>query len=371
VAKGIYKRGNVFWIRYAGLDGKMVYESSGSDKFRDAEDKYIRRKKAIKDGKQPEIKKIGNHTFNELAEKYLSWINGRQKSARVKGYIINQLVNTFGILPLRRFNTVIVEQLQTDLMSRGLKNSSCNKVLNILKHMFSKACEWDMVESEVLKRVRKVKLLQDDSKRLRYLSKEECQDLINSCDSHLKHIVITALNTGMRKAEILSLKWDHVDLRHGFILLDVTKNGERREIPINKTLEAIFLDKSLIRRLDVPYVFYDPATGNPYQDVKRSFKTALRKAKIRDFHFHDLRHTFASHLVMSGVDITTVKELLGHKTLTMTLRYSHLAPSHKVKAVDILDNTLNGKVSLVGEHLLHTNYTKTIQSGGLRNVQSL
>jgi len=122
----------------------------------------------------------------------------------------------------------------------------------------------------------------------------------------------------------------------------------------------------LIRRLDVPYVFYEPTKGKPYQDVKRSFKTALRKAKIRDFHFHDLRHTFASHLVMAGVDITTVKELLGHKTLTMTLRYSHLAPSHKVKAVDILDNTLNGKISLVGERFLYTNYTKTIQSVGVR-----
>src|SRR3972149_10943737 len=118
----------------------------------------------------------------------------------------------------------------------------------------------------------------------------------------------------------------------------------------------------LIRRLDVPYVFYEPTKGKPYQDVKRSFKTALRKAKIRDFHFHDLRHTFASHLVMAGVDITTVKELLGHKTLTMTLRYSHLAPSHKVKAVDILDNTLNGKIDSVGERLIDSKYTKTIQS---------
>jgi integrase len=365
MAKGIYKRGNVYWIRYAGLAGKMVYESSGSDKFRDAEALLIQRKQGVKEGKQPEIKRIGNYTFNELAGKYLSWINGRQKSARIKSYIINQLVDAFGSLPLRRFNTVVVEQLQTDLMNRGLKNSSCNKVLNILKHMFTKAVEWDMVESEVLKRVRKVKLLQDNSKRLRYLSKEECQALINSCDPHLKPVVITALNTGMRRGEILNLKWDQVDLRHGFILLDVTKNGERREIPINKTLEALFLDKSLIRRLDVPYVFYDPVTGKPYQNVKRSFKTALRKAKIRDFHFHDLRHTFASHLVMSGVDITTVKELLGHKTLTMTLRYSHLAPSHKVKAVDILDNALNGKLSSVGERSLQTNYTKTIQSAGV------
>ncbi|MDI6793141.1 MAG: site-specific integrase [bacterium] len=152
---------------------------------------------------------------------------------------------------------------------------------------------------------------------------------------------MTALNTGMRKGEILTLKWDQVDLKHGFILLDEsdTKNGERKEIPINETLRQTL--QRIMRQLDVPYVFYDPATGKPYQDVKTSFKTAVRKSKIRDFKFHDLRHTFASHLVMAGVDITTVKELLGHKTITMTLRYAHLAPSHKVKAVDLLDSTIN------------------------------
>ncbi len=150
---------------------------------------------------------------------------------------------------------------------------------------------------------------------------------------------MTALNTGMRKSEILNLEWDNVDLKHGFILLDKTRNWDRREIPINETLRST-LD-SLMRRLDVPYVFYDPDTGSPYCDVRRSFHTALRRFKIRDFRFHDLRHTFASHLVIAGVDLTTVKELLGHKTFTMTLRYSHLAPSHKVKALDMLDNTIN------------------------------
>jgi integrase len=293
----------------------------------------------VKEGKQPVNKKIANYTFTELAERYLQWVNGRQRSAKVKGYIIRQLVKTFGHLPLRRFNTSLVEQLQTNNINRGIKASTNNRALNVLKHMFTKAVDWEMVESEILKRVRKCRLLPDDSRRLRYLSKSECHELISKCNEHLRPIVITALNTGMRKSEILNLKWDNVDLKHGFILLNRTKNNERREIPINLTLKRTL--QGITRRLGVPYVFFDSKTGNPYQNVKRSFATALRRAKITDFHFHDLRHTFASQLVMAGVDITTIKELLGHKSLTMTLRYAHLAPSHKVKAVDILDSKLN------------------------------
>ena len=143
----------------------------------------------------------------------------------------------------------------------------------------------------------------------------------------------------MRKSEILNLKWDQVDLKHGFILLDITKNGERREIPINKTLEATF--RAIPRRIDIPYVFYNPETDKPYNDIKRSFHAACRKAKITDYTFHDNRHTFASHLIMAGVDLTTVRDLLGHSDITMTLRYSHLAPSHKKSAVNIPDFVIN------------------------------
>lgn len=355
MAKGLYKRGNVYWLRYAGLDGKIIRESSHSSKLKDASDLLIGRRNEIKEGKEPEIKKrIVNHTFNALAEQYLKWAE-RQRSFQSKSYFIKQLVRDFNLIPLRQFNSMLLEQYQTERLGKGNKPATANRLLATLKHMFSKAVEWEMVEEATLKRIRKAKFLEENNRRLRYLSKEECQALIEACDSHLRPIVITALNTGMRKGEILGLTWDRVDFNHGFILLDRTKNGERREIPINqtvrKTLSELFHGtKERPRRVDVNHVFYDPATEKSCRSIKKSFPIACRRAKITDFRFHDLRHCFASHLVMNGVDLTTIKELLGHKQLTMTLRYAHLAPSHKTKAVDILDSVLSGKPTAQLQH---------------------
>jgi integrase len=202
--------------------------------------------------------------------------------------------------------------------------------------MFTKAVEWEMISDQVREKVKRVRLLQENNRRLKYLSKEEMDTLIQACDKHLKPIVITALDTGMRKDEILSLKWEQVDLKRGFILLDVTKNGERREIPINSVVREALT--ALPRHILSPYVFWQGENGTRYLDVKKSFHSARTKAKLGDFHFHDLRHTFASNLIMEGADLMTVKDLLGHKTLSMTLRYAHLAPSHKVKAVQLLES---------------------------------
>jgi len=264
MARGIYKRGRIYWIRYAGLDGKIIFESTGSTKFRDAEALLYKRKEEIRQGRQPQVKRIANYSFNELASEYLKWAE-RQRSYRSKKGFVAQLVNVFGNLPLRQFNTRLIEQYQTERLQAGNKHATVNRLLATLKHMFTKAVEWEMVEEETLKRVRKVKLLPENNRRLRYLSKEECQKLIDACDPHLRPIVITALNTGMRKAKILNLRWDQVDLKHGFILLEITKNGERREIPINHTLRKTLM--ALPRCLDTPYVFFDLRTGKPYQAI--------------------------------------------------------------------------------------------------------
>ncbi len=338
--RGVYKRGRLWWICYRGFNGGVIRESTETDNYDDAVQFLLKRKADIGSARNPEIAK-GNRSFNDLSIGYLDWAK-RQRAFDRKKIFVKKLSEVFGYLPLKSFTTLLIEQYQTERLQKGNKPATVNRFISTLKHMFTKAIDWEMINTEVLNRIRKVKMLQENNKRLRYLSKEECQILINACDPHLKPIIITALNTGMRKSEILNLRWDNIDFNHGFILLDKTKNGERREIPINVTLRNVL--KGITRRLDNPYVFYNPDTEKPYRpDFKRSFNTALRRVGIKDFHFHDLRHTFASHLVMAGVDITTVKELLGHKTLIMTLRYAHLAPSHKVKAMEILDTTINGK----------------------------
>ncbi len=378
--KGIYKRGVHYWIRYAGPDKKMIYESVGSSKFKDAESLLLDRKTAVRDGKMPEIRSTTQHTFKELAAKYVAWMNGRHRSAYSKKFIIDDMVRLYGNLTLQHFNTILLEQYQNYLMGKGLKPGTVNKDTSMMKAMLKKAVDWNMMSEETLRQARKVKNQTDQGKRLRYLSNVECAALLQACETYpyLKAVVQTALNTGMRRGEILNLRWDNVDMRHGFIMLDRTKNGDRREIPINCTLRGVF--QGLTRRIDVAFVFYDPDTGKAYQGVKRSFGNSIKKTEwekclhcsherqktelqrpencpdcggemrrlkgLQDFRFHDLRHTFASHLVMAGVDITTVSRLLGHKTLTMTLRYAHLAPAHLTSAVELLDKQLHGMATI-------------------------
>jgi integrase len=341
--KGIYKRGSIYWIRYAGSNGKICFESSKSSSMKIADKLLIHRKNEVIEGKSP-VKEIKNYTFRELANEYHKFAQRQRSYIKSKVYLINQLTQVFGNLPLKRFTPMLLEQYQTDKLQEGKKPATVNRLLATISHMFTKAVEWEMLSEDVLKKVRIVKFLPENNKRLRYLLNEECSDLIDACLPHLRPIVITAINTGMRKEEILSLEWKkHIDLKNGFILLDVTKNGERREIPINQTLRDTL--ESIVIKMNSPFVFND-SNGHRFGDVRKSFKSACQKAGISDFRFHDMRHTFASHLVMAGVDLVTVKNLLGHKSLSMTLRYAHLAPSHTAKAVDTLDKRLSEKQSI-------------------------
>jgi integrase len=331
--KGLYKRGRIYWMCYK-VDGKVYRESTGKTSQNDAEYVLSCKKKEIREDKLPETKNI-DCKFAELANAYLKWAE-RQRVYKTKKIWVKQLVEVFGNENVRDLSTRMIEQWQSRRLKYN-KPATVNRVLSCLKHMVNKGVQWEMASEETLKKVRNVKLLEENNRRLRFLTVDECQTLIDCCIDHLKPIVTVALHTGMRRGEILGLKWEQVDLTHGFILLDTTKTGERRELPIDDTLSELF--NSMPHSIESIHVFTDK-DGNPYKSVKRSFNTACKRAGIHDFRMHDCRHTYASQMVMNGVDLTTVKELLGHKSLTMTLRYAHLAPGHKMKALNTLDKVL-------------------------------
>lgn len=376
--KGIFQRGNIYWIRYTGIDGRQVRESTQSNKLKAAQDLLKLRQADVVKGEQSDVVKIKNYTFKELAAEYLTWCQ-TQKDINNKTNMLNNLIIEFGNLPLKNFTTQLLEKYQTRLLTtprtpikgtstprQPISQATVNRRMATIKGMFTKATDWNMANDATSKQVHKVKMFQESFSRGQFLSAEEIKALLDACSSnvvsitgktiqqkqsHLKPIIIFALNTGCRKEEILSLKWENVDLKHSFINMVKTKNGERRQIPINDTLREMLV--GLTRRLDVPWVFFEVVhklnreTGEVkeiikrFGDVKRSFITACKKAGIQDFVFHSLRHTFASHLVMSGIDLTTVSRLMGHKSLTMTLRYSHLAPNHLTSAVNVLNSSMS------------------------------
>ncbi|GFO61679.1 integrase [Geomonas silvestris] len=336
---GIYKRGNIWWIHYTGLDGRQKKESSRSKRFRDAEALLIHRKNEIQKGNQPEVVQVKNHTFRELAERYREF-SQYQRGYRNKKSIIKMAEDEFGNLPLKHFTLAFLESYQAKLLASELSEATVNRRICCIKHMFTKAVDWKMASESTMKEVHKVKMFKESLKRDRFLSREEIERLLEACGTdrqqlHLKPIIIFAVNTGCRKSEILRLKWQNVDLEHGFISIHEPKNKEMRMTPINAPLRQL-LD-GLPREEGIDYVFFNFKTGDRLLDLKRSFPTAVKKAKLKgDVVFHTLRHTFASHLVMSGVDIATVSRLLGHKDLKMTMRYSHLAPNHLSNAVGAL-----------------------------------
>ncbi len=337
-ARGIYKRGKIYWICYKNAENRIVRESAKTDDFKKAESILaMRRKSAVSTGMSAETI-YEPLSFRDLTEKYHTFASS-QRSYYIKKIIINQLAEEFGGMDLGEFSTALVEGYLSEGLEQGLKPATVNRRLACLKHMFRKASDWGYCPGEKLKEIRNVKFLKENNQRVRFLQTEECQKLINVCEKysrlrHLKPVIVTALNTGMRRGEILSLQWEQVDFKKGVITLQGKGESETRQIPINEALAETLRD--ILRRIDTPYVFAD-SHGNPYKHIREAFASACRRSGIEDFRFQDLRHTFACHLVKAGIELATVSKLLGHKSMAMTLRYSSLAPDHMKAAVNALN----------------------------------
>jgi integrase len=328
----VLKKAGVYWSDYY-VSGRRKRERIGPDK-RLAQTVLRKRKVAIAEGKYLDKREVPHCTFNELADLYLAWAQVNHQ-----GYVgtrsrVELFRREFGSRQLRDITPLLVDAYVSRHASIR-KPATVNRDLVVLRHMFQKAREWGKALDNP---VSHQKPLRVNNRRLRYLSHEEIPRLLSAADEILRPLLIVALHTGLRRSELFALTWQDVDVKQGVIRVVYTKNGERREIPMTDTLLATV--QQLPRRLASDYMF-PGKTGKGVVDVRKRFHRTLQEAGIEGFVFHDLCHTFASHLVMAGVDLMTVKEFLGHKDLEMTLRYAHLAPDYKRAAIARLDTSMD------------------------------
>lgn len=260
-----------------------------------------------------------------------------------------------------------IQKWISERKKKGFKAATINRRVSTLKGVLSKAVQWGVIQSNPLAQIKPLKI--DSKPRVRFLSAIEESRLREAMDKrearirknrlsgnfwreqrgydklpektagfcdHIKPMVLLALNTGMRKGELFNLKWSDIDLNLKLLTVEgrTAKSSNTRHIPLNR--EASQILKKMYRQNNDGYVFKNSKTGEKFTDVKKAWSKLKQDARLNNFRFHDLRHSFASKLVAEGVDLYTVKELLGHSTIQMTERYAHLAPGRKAEAVEKL-----------------------------------
>jgi integrase len=299
--KGLYKRGNVWWMTYCDAIGTQRFESCKTSNKKEAEHRLIDRRKEAQDGLTP-APPIQPLALEDLRERYLSFV-GHQRGVVTKKIHFAHFTRVWGNPPIHSLTVEVLDQYRALRLGKKVGPATINREMATLKHALSKAVEWKLLRKTAREELTAIQKYQEPDGRLRYLSGEaEAERLLHACSDVLRPIVLTALHTGMRKGELLGLTWNEVDLTHGFIRLTQTKNGKARALPFNETLWSLF---SRLRTWpDVPWVFHN-AAGHRWQDVRRAFDRACEAAGLTNFHFHDLRHTFASWLIMRAVPLAT------------------------------------------------------------------
>jgi integrase len=218
---------------------------------------------------------------------------------------------------------------QRDTLSQGLSPGTVRQYFLAISHVFNVAVrEWQWIASNPVHHVNKPRKPQG---RVRHLSDEERQRLLAACKGSkspwLYTIVVLALATGCRKTELLSLRWSDVDLSRGSLTLYDTKNGEPRTVPLVGPALELLRQHAKVRRLDTPLVF-PSRTGPQLRDFRSAWVKARTQAGLEDFRFHDLRHSCASYLAMSGASLLDIATVLGHKSVAMAQWYAHLSQQH-------------------------------------------
>ena len=305
----------------------------------------------MRDGRYIKTAEAQKHTVSDLVERYIRDVLPRKvKVGRFYAIQLGWWKRQIGDVLLSELTPVLISEhrellSQTETIRKTKKsNATVNRYLAALSTAISTAInEWGWMEENPLRKVSKLK---EPRGRVRYLSDEERELLLIACkESHnpdLYLTVILAMSTGGRQSEIWGLSWKCVDLKNGFITFEETKNDEPRSVPLTGHAFELMMKRSKVPRVDTDLVFPSRVDRHKHFDFRRPFQMALKAAQIEDFRWHDLRHCAASYLVMAGVDMRTVAEILGHKTIQMTQRYAHLSPEHLKDAVSKMNHKIFG-----------------------------
>ena len=285
------------------------------------------------------------HTLDEMIERYIREVlPTKSKNINQKSQL-EWWSEEIGVYTLADVTPSLISQCRDKLITeRGLAPATVVRYMAALSHSFTVAInDWGWLEDSPLRKVRKPKLPRG---RVRFLDDDERSRLLEACresdNEYLYLVVVLALSTGMRKSELMWLKWSDVDLANQRITLHETKNNERRVIPVAGHALDLLRDHNKVRKIDTDLLVPGRNKTDRPIDLRTPWETALKRSGVEDFRFHDLRHSAASYLAMNGASLAEIADVLGHKTFQMVKRYAHLSEAHTAGVVASMNEKIFG-----------------------------
>lgn len=306
---------------------------------------------AIKEGRYFETEKKADVLFRDVVDRYIEEILVHKKPSTYKDQLqqLKYWREKFGAYNLSDISPSQVTEHKNKLSQgrtpRGIRTkATVNRYLAVLSHVFTVSVkEWEYCKDNPVSNVSRFK---EGRGRTRFLSDIERQALLEACKAseseYLYLIVVLALSTGARRNEIVGLKWEQIDFEREIMTLYETKNGEIRVLPIQGHALGLLKDFARYKNHRTGYVFPSERIDSPV-DITSSWRTAMKRACLEDFRFHDLRHSAASYLAMNGASLNDIAEILGHKTLAMVKRYAHLSESHTKGVISKMNSKIFGE----------------------------
>lgn len=379
--KGVFERmkgSGIWWIRYTNEQGKRVTSKVGT--FSAAVRVYDQRTTEIRLGiLLPKSPRRGTK-FSDLVTDATKFSEKHHRASKDFKQRVELALPEFGN---RIAESITTRELQDWLDEMAEEREWTGGTQNRFKSSLSTVFREGMRAGKVsINPARLIRRSKESLGRVRFLSYEEEAKLRKAIAATLPGRIKdegesafaqldVALHTGMRKSEQFTATWEQVDLERGFIYLSMTKNGTDRFVTLNSAAVQVLKDlQERHKQLGLPpdsTLFHSKRDGL-IKNPRKWFATALDQAGIKGVTWHTLRHTFASRLVMAGVDLKTVQELMGHKTIAMTARYAHLAPTHKLQALETLVRP--GSVSVQSGRKLATG-AKTVTRSRKQNRYQL